>query len=98
MPLHRLSQIGFATLRNSDIAKKGRDGRERLRSGIYTSAVLAITDVGQRLVLFQTNIGHAGEWMQEILSARDAARAPPKLMSDALSANHVIGHTFDKCS
>jgi len=79
------------------VVKKGRDGRERLRSGIYTSAVLAITDVGQRLVLFQTNIGHAGEWMQEILSARDAARAPPKLMSDALSANHVIGHTFDKC-
>ena len=35
--------------------------------------------------------------MQEILSARDAARAPPRLMSDALSANHVIGHSFDKC-
>ncbi|MDC0435014.1 IS66 family transposase [bacterium] len=79
------------------VMKKGRDGRERLRSGIYTSAVLAITEEGRRLVLFQTNIGHAGEWMQEILSARDAARAPPLLMSDALSANHVIGHTFDKC-
>ena len=79
------------------VMKKGRDGRERLRSGIYTSAVLAITDEERRLVLFQTNIGHAGEWMQEILSARDAARAPPRLMSDALSANHVIGHRFDKC-
>jgi len=79
------------------VMKKGRDGRERLRSGIYTSAVLAITDEAQRLVLFQTNIGHAGEWMQEILSARDVARAPPLLMSDALSANQVIGHSFAKC-
>ena len=79
------------------VMKKGRDGRERLRSGIYTSAILAITDEERRLVLFQTNIGHAGEWMQEILSARDAACAPPRLMSDALSANNVIGHTFDKC-
>lgn len=79
------------------VMKKSRDGRERLRSGIYTSAVLAITDDGKRLVLFQTNVGHAGEFMQEILDTRDTARAPPLLMSDALSANHVTGHTFDKC-
>ena len=79
------------------IMKKSRDGRERLRSGIYTSAVLAITEDDKRLVLFQTNVGHAGEFMQEILDARDSARAPPMLMSDALSANHVTGHKFDKC-
>lgn len=79
------------------IMKVGRDGRERQRSGIYTSAVLAIADQGERLVLFQTNIGHAGEWMQEILDMRDPARAPPLLMSDALSANHVTGQPFHKC-
>ncbi|KAG1649247.1 hypothetical protein GQR58_029187 [Nymphon striatum] len=84
-------------LAQQPIMKKGRDGRQRLRSGIYTSSVLAITEQDQRLVLFQTNIGHAGEWMQEILNSRDSARAPPTLMSDALSANHVIGHAFDKC-
>ena len=79
------------------VMKKSRDGRQRLRSGIYTSAVLAIDADERRLVLFQTNIGHAGEFMQEIFSARDPTRAPPMLMSDALSANHVVGHTFDKC-
>jgi len=84
-------------LEQQPVMKKGRDGRERLRSGIYTSAVLAIDDKDRRLVLFQTNVGHAGEFMQEILSARDPTRAPPTLMSDALSANHVIGHEFVKC-
>lgn len=84
-------------LEQKPVMKKSRDGRERLRSGIYTSAVLAITEDGKRLVLFQTNIGHAGEFMQEILDKRDTARAPPMLMSDALSANHVTGHKFDKC-
>ena len=79
------------------IPKKGRDGRERLRSGIYTSAVLAISDQERPLVLFQTNVGHAGEFMQEILRARDQSRAPPLLMSDALSSNHVIGHEFERC-
>ena len=84
-------------LEQKPVMKKSRDGRERLRSGIYTSAVLAIDDDKRRLVLFQTNVGHAGEFMQEILSNRDAARAPPILMSDALSANHVTGHEFEKC-
>jgi len=84
-------------LEQKPVMKKSRDGRDRLRSGIYTSAVLAIADDGKRLVLFQTNIGHAGEFMQEILDTRDTARSPPMLMSDALSANHVTGHKFDKC-
>ena len=84
-------------LAQQPVMKKGRDGRERLRSGIYTSAVLAITDLGRRLVLFQTNVGHAGEWMQEILSARDPMLEPPMLMSDALSANNVVGHRVYKC-
>lgn len=84
-------------LEQKPVVKKSRDGRERLRSGIYTSAVLAITDDDRRLVLFQTNVGHAGEFMQEILNARDSARAPPLLMSDALSANHVMEHDFHKC-
>lgn len=84
-------------LEQKPVIKKSRDGRQRLRSGIYTSSVLAITADDKRLVLFQTNVGHAGEFMQEILDKRDSARAPPMLMSDALSANHVTGHEFDKC-
>ena len=77
--------------------KVSRDGRQRLRSGIYTSSVLALSEDGRRLVLFQTSVGHAGEFMQEILNARDPARAPPMLMSDALSANHVVDHPYIKC-
>jgi len=71
--------------------KKTRGGKERLRSGIYTSACLAVTEDQQRLVLFQTNVGHAGEWMEEILTARDPNKDPPLIMSDALSANQVQG-------
>ena len=71
--------------------KKTRGGKERLRSGIYTSACLAITEDKRRLVLFQTNVGHAGEWMEEILKPRDPNKDPPLIMSDALSANQVQG-------
>jgi len=71
--------------------KKTRGGKERLRSGIYTSACLALTDKQKRLVLFQTNVGHAGEWMEEILKNRDPNKDPPLIMSDALSANQVQG-------
>lgn len=77
--------------------KQSRDGRKRLRSGIYTSSVLAIDDQKRPVVLFRTSVGHAGEFMHEILNLRDASRAPPMLMSDALSANHVTDHAFVKC-
>ncbi len=71
--------------------KKIRHGKERLRTGIYTSACLVITEDKRRLVLLQTNVGHAGEWMEEILRARDPNKDPPLIMSDALSANRVLG-------
>jgi transposase len=70
--------------------KKIRAGKERIRTGIYTSACLAITEDKRRLVLFQTNVGHAGEWMEEILRARDPNKDPPLIMSDALGANKVL--------
>jgi hypothetical protein len=38
-------------------------------------------------VLFQTNIGHAGEWLDELLSRRSAQAPPPMIMCDALSRN-----------
>jgi hypothetical protein len=58
-----------------------------LRSGIYTSGVIATLTSGQVVVLFQTHIGHAGEWLDEILLPRSAQAPPPLLMSDALSSN-----------
>jgi len=47
-------------------------------------------------VLFQTNIGHAGEWFEQLLCARDPALDKPVLMSDALSSNHVAQLSYDK--
>lgn len=55
------------------------------RTGTYTSGVIATPVNGHDIVLFQTNIGQAGEWIDEILQKRDPGQAPPILMSDALS-------------
>jgi hypothetical protein len=68
-----------------------KTGKPKPRSGIYTSAVIATLDEGQRVVLFQTNIGHAGEWIDEILAKRSAQAPPPLIMSDALSHNQPTG-------
>lgn len=43
----------------------------------------------RRIVLFKTNIGHAGEWLEEILKRRPMSLAAPTVMSDALSSNRV---------
>jgi hypothetical protein len=64
-----------------------RTGKLQSRSGIYTSGVLATLAGGEICVLYQTNIGHAGEWLDEILATRSATAAKPIIMSDALSAN-----------
>ena len=82
--------------------EKTRGGKTRLRTGIYSSACLAILseladeslslelmNPTRRIVLFQTNVGHAGEWMEEILAGRAATLGPPILMSDALSSNQI---------
>jgi hypothetical protein len=41
--------------------------------------------------LFQTNIGHAGEFIDEILKKRKPDKSPPILMSDALPSNNLNG-------
>ena len=64
-----------------------RTGKLKKRSGLYTSAAIAQLSDGQRCVLYQTNIGHAGEWLDEILRGRPKTVPPPMVMSDALSGN-----------
>lgn len=64
-----------------------RSGKPTKRSGLYTSAAIAQLAGGQRCVLYQTNIGHAGEWLDEILRGRPPTAPPPMVMSDASSAN-----------
>jgi transposase len=63
-----------------------RTGKPKERSGVYTSVAIALRAEGQACVLYQTNVGHAGEWLDEILRSRPPT-APPVIMSDALSRN-----------
>ena len=66
-------------IRNSD--------KTRLRKGVYTSGVIATTADGRDIVLFETNIGHAGEFIDSILTNRTATCKMPMIMSDALVTN-----------
>ena len=65
-------------VRNSD--------KMRFRSGVYTSGVIASLKNNHDIVLFETNIGHAGEFIDRILYKRKASISPI-LMSDALPSN-----------
>lgn len=72
------------------IKKKRRNSdKEQVRTGVYSSGLIATLDAGQDLILYQTDIGHAGEFLDDILRQRSPGRPPPLLMSDALSHNHV---------
>ena len=64
-----------------------KTGKLKERSGIYTSGIIAEIEGNYKIVLFKTNIGHAGEFIDEILKGRDAHAPPPLIMSDALSSN-----------
>lgn len=69
------------------VEKKIRNSEKtRLRSGVYTSGVIASLKTGHDIVLFETNIGHAGEFIDRILYKRKVTIAPI-LMSDALASN-----------
>lgn len=63
-----------------------RTQNPRHRTRVYTSAVAATLDSAHSLLLFKTNIGHAGECIDEILRPRQSSD-PPILMSDALNRN-----------
>ena len=68
--------------RNSD--------KTRLRTGVYTSGVIATIAAeaeSHSIVLFETNIGHAGEFIDDILTKRDESTATPIIMCDALPSN-----------
>ena len=40
-----------------------RTGKLKSRTGIYTSGVMAALADGSLCILYQTNVGHAGEWL-----------------------------------
>ena len=75
------------------IEKKVRNSdKTQMRSGIYTSGVIATTQASraqgsQSIVLFETNIGHAGEFIDSLLHKRGVDQPQPIIMSDALASN-----------
>jgi len=64
-----------------------RSGQLKSRSGTFTSGVIATLESGQQIVLYQTDIGHAGELIDEILRLRHPGLPKPTIMCDALSRN-----------
>ncbi|HEY5715022.1 MAG TPA: transposase [Psychromonas sp.] len=76
-------------LDQTSIEKKVRNSdKTQLRTGVYTSGVIATLADNRHIVLFETNIGHAGEFIDSILHKRGQYRAKPIIMSDALPSNH----------
>jgi len=84
-------QIDDTTNRILDAGKvmipNRKTGKLTERSGVYTSGMIAETNDAKKIVLFNTNIGHAGEFIDEILRNRNANAPPPLIMSDAISWN-----------
>jgi transposase len=60
-----------------------------LRTGVYSSGLIAQLSDGHEVVLFETSLGHAGEHLNSILKLRPSGLPPPLTMSDALSSNSV---------
>ncbi|AQS36624.1 Transposase IS66 family [Shewanella psychrophila] len=70
------------------IEKKARNSdKMKSRCGVYTSGIIATTLEHHSIVLFETNIGHAGEFIDSILQHRHKNSPKPIIMSDALSSN-----------
>ncbi|PFG08799.1 transposase [Marinobacter sp. LV10MA510-1] len=88
--LYHIDDTGNRILDQKPVMKRSRhDGRERLRSGIHTSGMIAEQGDGPPLVLYQTSLSHAGELLDDVLRLRSDGSPPPLVMSDALSSNHV---------
>lgn len=65
-----------------------RDGKgQQMRSGIYSSGLIAYLPAGHEIILFETSLGHAGEHLDSILQYRTPTMDLPIVMSDALSSN-----------
>jgi len=69
--------------------RANRNGKgTRLRTGVYTSGLIALLSTNTEIILFETSLGHAGEHLDSILSKRSPGLLKPLIMSDALSNNN----------
>jgi transposase len=70
-----------------------RNGKgTQMRSGVFTSGLIAMLQTEpeeeqRSIYLYNTSLGHAGEFLDEIASQRNPGLPPPIIMSDALSRN-----------
>lgn len=76
--------------------KRPNSDKKQVRTGIYSSGMIALLEDGHELILFNTNIGHAGEFLDDILQLRSSTLPPPLIMSDALPSNHVTSSEIEK--
>ncbi len=47
-----------------EVKKQRNSDKERVRKGVYSSGLIATTTTGQKITLFETNVGHAGEFIE----------------------------------
>ena len=66
--------------------KKRNSDKMQTRTGLYASGIIASVEQHD-IILFQTNIGYAGEFLDQLLEKRQPDRPPPIVMCDALSSN-----------
>lgn len=62
------------------------------RTGLYTTAIVAIIDEGRSIAVYFTGRKHAGENLNELLHQRAAGLPSPTLMCDALDRNQPADH------
>jgi hypothetical protein len=68
----------------------------RERTGMYTTGL--VVQVGERTIcLYVSGRSHAGENLEALLAQREAGRAKPLVMSDALSRNEVDEGALIRC-
>ena len=72
-----------------ELRDKPNSKGQQLRSGVYSSGLIASRTDGREIILFETSLGHAGEHLDSILKNRPDNLPVPKIMSDALSSNKV---------
>ncbi len=99
--MYDLDDTGNRILEEKSKELPNRNGKgDRIRTGIYTSSLIATLPTGHQVALFKTNIGHAGEWIDEILSKRSEGLPLPNLMCDALSHNRptVAEYALSLCN
>lgn len=63
------------------------------RTGLFTTALLAVTEIGHQIAVFFTGRKHSGENLASVLKGRAEELAPPIQMSDALAGNHPPGQS-----